>query len=176
MRTPPSTARLTFGRWHLDDIEQASRLWCNEQVMQYLGGPYSTDEVIARLEREVANGAELAMQYWPVFASGTFAGVCGLKPHDDVFEIGFHFLPEFWKFGYATEASRAVLAYGFDELRLDAIYAGHHPQNDASRTLLTRLGFTQLGTHFFERTGLDHPWYRLYSTLRTAPAKISSDF
>ena len=142
--------------------------------MHYLGG--TREEVVARLEREVANDASLAMQYWPVFVDGMFAGVCGLKPHDDVIEIGFHFLPRFWNTGYASEASRAVLAYGFGELGLDAIYAGHHPANDASRALLTRLGFTQIGTHFFERTRLDHPWYRLYSTPRTAPAEMANDF
>jgi ribosomal-protein-alanine N-acetyltransferase len=170
MRTPSSTQRLSFGIWQLADVERAAQLWQNAEVMQFLGGPYTHDEVVARLEREVANSAALGMQYWPVFAEGTFAGVCGLKPHDDVIEIGFHFLPRFWGSGYASEASRAVLAYAFEELALDAIYAGHHPRNEASRALLTRLGFEQIGTHFFERTALDHPWYRLYSTARTVPA------
>jgi RimJ/RimL family protein N-acetyltransferase len=54
-----------------------------------------------------------------------------------------------------------VIAHAFAELGASALFAGHHPQNAASAALLSRLGFTQIGTHHFARTGLEHPWYRL---------------
>lgn len=160
---PPPTARLEFRRWRAADVELASTLWADPRVMRFLGGPYSHEEIVERLVREEANDAAHGIQYWPVFADAEFAGCCGLKPHEPerrFFEIGFHFRPEFHGAGYASEAARAVIAHAFDTVGAAALFAGHHPENDASRTLLTRLGFTQIGTHHFARTGLEHPWYR----------------
>lgn len=163
---PPPTARLEFRRWQRSDDALAATLWSNPDVMQFLGGPYSHDEVVARLEREVAHDEARGVQYWPVFLrdTGRFAGCCGLKPvpeHEDDLEIGFHFLPPFWGRGFAAEASRAVIAFAFGELGAPALFAGHHPQNGSSAALLSKLGFDTIGTHFFARTGLDHPWCRL---------------
>ena len=132
--------------------------------MRYIGGPYSRDEVIERLAREEANEAALGIQYWPVYVADAFAGCCGLKPHQSghpLYETGFQFLPAFWGAGYASEAARAVIAYAFERLDATALFAGRHPENEASHALLTRLGFKQIGTHFFARTALQHPWYRL---------------
>lgn len=163
---PPPTARLEFRRWSADDTPLATSLWGDAAVMRFLGGPYTPEEVAARLERERANDAALGIQYWPLFEreTGEFAGCCGLKPVESeprALEIGFHLRPEFWGRGFASEAARAVIAYAFDDLGTAALFAGHHPQNGASATLLAKLGFTTIGTHFFARTGLQHPWCRL---------------
>jgi ribosomal-protein-alanine N-acetyltransferase len=164
MPAPPPTARLTFRLWQPADVDLATSLWANPDVMRFIGGPYTPEEVAARIERELANDAAYGIQYWPVFVDGVFAGCCGLKPHvpeERFLEIGFQFLPAFHGRGYAAEAARAVMAYAFDALDAAALFAGRHPDNLPSATLLDRLGFTQIGTHFFARTGLDHPWYRL---------------
>jgi [ribosomal protein S5]-alanine N-acetyltransferase len=163
---PPPTARLEFRVWRTADVALATKLWGDPRVMRFIGGPYSHGEVLARLAREEVNDAAHGIQYWPVFVADTFAGCCGLKPHETepgrrFREIGFQFLPEFWGAGYASEAARAVIAYAFDALDAAALFAGHHPENAASRALLARLGFTEIGTHFFARTGLQHPWHRL---------------
>lgn len=161
---PPPTARLEFRVWRASDVALAAKLWGDPRVMRFIGGPYSDEEVRDRVAREVANDAAHGIQYWPVFVDGTFAGACGLKSHPDgppIYETGFQFLPGFWGAGYASEAARAVIAYARDALGARTLWAGHHPENDSSRALLTRLGFTQAGTHFFARTGLQHPWWRL---------------
>lgn len=144
-------------------MDLAATLWCDPRVMTFLGGPYSREEVVERLAREEANQAAYAMEYWPVFVANEFTGCCGLKPLEPergFHELGFHFLPRFQGAGYASEAARAVIAYAFEVLDAAALFAGHHPENGSSRALLERLGFTQIGTHFFARTGLQHPWYR----------------
>lgn len=161
---PPPTARVEFRVWRASDAGLAARVWGDPRVMRYIGGPYSQQEIEERVAREVANEAALGVQYWPVFVDGTFAGCCGLKPNEaghPLYETGFQFLPDFWGAGYAAEAARAVIAYAFDVVGAATLFAGRHPENDASHKLLTRLGFTRIGTHFFARTGLDHPWYRL---------------
>jgi RimJ/RimL family protein N-acetyltransferase len=163
---PPPTVRLDFRVWRASDVDLAASLWCDPRVMRYIGGPYSREEVIARLAREEANEAAYGAQYWPVFVENAFAGCCGLKPHlapRRLYEIGFQFLPQFWGVGYASEAARAAMAYAFDALGVAALLAGHHPENDASGRLLGRLGFTRIGTHYFARTGLEHPWYRAHA-------------
>jgi len=63
--------------------------------------------------------------------------------------------------GYAYEAARAAINYSFDVLKVDKLYAGHHPQNKASEKLLLRLGFQYIGLNFYEPTGLYHPSYEL---------------
>ncbi|HEY0370578.1 MAG TPA: GNAT family N-acetyltransferase, partial [Thermoanaerobaculia bacterium] len=90
-------------------------------------------------------------------------------PDPREYEIGFQFVPEFWGAGYGAEAARAVIAYTFEVLGASALFAGCHPENAASRTLLSRLGFTEIGTHFFARTGLDHPWWRLWKAEALPP-------
>jgi [ribosomal protein S5]-alanine N-acetyltransferase len=165
-RTPPPTARFEFRRWTPEDLALAESLWRNAEVMHFLGGPYSREEVVDRLEREIANETAHGIQYWPLFTRerGEFAGCCGLKPFEENrLEIGFHLLPAFWGSGCAEEAARAVIDFAFGELHAVALFAGHHPENDRSRRLLTKLGFTCIGTHYFARTALDHPWYTLTS-------------
>ena len=77
------------------------------------------------------------------------------------YELGFHLRQNFWGKGYAFEAAEAVINYSFDHLKADKLYAGHHPQNEASQKLLTRLGFHYIGKNFYAPTGLYHPSYEL---------------
>ena len=164
--TLPTAARLEFRRWRVSDSDLAAQLWGDPVVMQFLGGAYDAAKVSARLDLEMANDAAHAVQYWPLFLKegGAFIGCCGLKPFEPAngfFEIGFHLRPPFWGAGYAREAAAAVIGLAFETRGYAALFAGHHPENDASRRLLRTLGFTQIGTHFFAPTGLQHPWYRL---------------
>lgn len=46
----------------------------------------------------------------------------------------------YWGHGYATEAARAALAYGFDILKLDRIIALAKPNNVASRRVMEKKG------------------------------------
>ena len=155
-----------FRRWVESDLDLAADLWGDADVMRYIGGPYTEEQIARRLQREISNDREFGFQYWPIFlkADGAYVGACGLKPYKPEareYEIGFHLLPRFWGHGYASEAARAAIQFAFETLRATALYAGHHPDNAASRKLVERLGFHRLGTHYFAPTRLQHPWYRL---------------
>lgn len=67
-----------------------------------------------------------------------------LKEHSRA-EIGYSILPEFHRKGIATEALRAVLAYGFETMNLHSVEANTAPENAASRRLLEKHGFVQEG-------------------------------
>lgn len=75
-------------------------------------------------------------------ASRTPIGLCGLikrKDLDDV-DIGFALLPPYRAYGYAYEASAAVIVYGCDRFHLRRIVAIASPANAASTRLLEKLG------------------------------------
>lgn len=60
-------------------------------------------------------------------------------------ELGYWIAKSRWGQGIATEASRAVVAYGFDTLGLQRIEAHHYPENPASGTVMRKLGMTHEG-------------------------------
>ena len=55
-------------------------------------------------------------------------------------EVGYSFARDCWGQGYATEALRAVLQFGFDTLRLHRIEAQHEVDNPASGRVMEKCG------------------------------------
>ena len=68
------------------------------------------------------------------------AGIQRLDGTDDV-ELGYYLGRAAWGQGYATEAARACLAYGFETAGLPRIVATVRLENAASRHVLSKLGF-----------------------------------
>ncbi len=60
-------------------------------------------------------------------------------------ELGFWVGVEYWRQGYATEAARAMVAFGFRELGLNRIYACHMVRNPASGRVLAKIGMKHEG-------------------------------
>ena len=76
-------------------------------------------------------------------AAGTLIGNCGIRlaaPGVRVGDIGYELAPEQWGHGYATEAARAILAFGFGALGLHRVWASCVADNTASAHVLTKLG------------------------------------
>jgi RimJ/RimL family protein N-acetyltransferase len=161
-----STTRLWFGTWSTRDLDLANELWGDAAVTRLIGGPFDRRWVEERLALEIANQAAFGFAYWPLFRldGGAHVGCAGLRPvpgRTDALELGIHLRPEHWGRGYATEAGRAVIAYGFATAGATTLVAGHHPGNAASRHVLLRLGFRHTGDVLYPPTGLDHPTYEL---------------
>jgi ribosomal-protein-alanine N-acetyltransferase len=78
---------------------------------------------------------------------GTYLGWCGLKyfPETKEVDLGYRFMRKFWGQGFATEASQAILKYGFEELKLHRILARAMPANLPSIKVLQKLGMTYRG-------------------------------
>jgi ribosomal-protein-alanine N-acetyltransferase len=163
---PMRTERLEFQSWSLDDFELALKLWGDPDVTRLFGGPFSEEWVRERLQREISNLETYGFQYWPVFLleTGEHVGCCGLKPYssaEPIHEIGFHLHKAHWGRGYGEEAARAVIDLAFNTLGAQGLFAGHHPENHASRGLLQKLGFRYTHHEYFAPTGLQHPGYLL---------------
>ena len=77
-----------------------------------------------------------------VAATREVIGHCGLQRLEDgdEVEVGYYLGRSAWGQGYATEAARASLAYGFDECGLSSIVAVVRHENAASRHVLEKLG------------------------------------
>ncbi len=81
-------------------------------------------------------------------ADGRVIGSIGLhlKDVEAVRELGYVMNPEFWGNGYMTEAAKAVIDFGFLELRLDAIVIFHRVNNRRSKRVIQKCGFRYDGT------------------------------
>ena len=161
-----TTARLGFRHWTMDDLPLALLLWGNPQVTRLIGGPLSEEGVKKKLMAEIASMAADRVQYWPLFRlrNNAHVGCAGLRPYrtaDQIYELGFHLLPAYWGQGLAEEAGRAVVAFAFEELNVKGLFAGHHPENAASKKVLDKLGFQFTHEELYAPTGLKHPSYLL---------------
>jgi ribosomal-protein-alanine N-acetyltransferase len=161
-----TTARLGFRHWTMDDLPQALSLWGDPQVTRLIGGPLSEEGVKKKLMAEIALMATHHAQYWPLFLlrNNDHVGCVGLRPYrtaDQIYELGFHLLPAHWGQGLAEEAGRAVVTFAFEKLNVKGLFAGHHPENAASKKVLGKLGFRLTGEEFYAPTGLKHPSYLL---------------
>ncbi len=89
--------------------------------------------------------------------SGALAGAVGLtidRTHDRA-ELGYWIGRPWWTRGYATEASRAVIRYGFEVCGLERIFASHYIRNPASGRVLQKCGMTFEGVarHYVKKWG-----------------------
>lgn len=163
-----SSARLGFRTWQEDDLPLALKLWGDPAVTRYISARgFTKREIELRLHLEIDNQSKHGMQYWPVFLLGTgeHVGCCGLRPRDTpgVPEFGVHIASPHWRRGYALEAASTVIDYAFSVRGARAVFAGHNPENEASRALLQRLGFVHTHDELYPPTGLQHPSYLLSS-------------
>jgi len=156
------TDRLTLRRWDPDDdadVRAAFDIYRRTAVVEWLSRPpqplESEGATRDRLRRWVGVSVERpGFGLWAVVPAvvGMPVGTVLLVPlpgagrvmTDDV-EIGWHFHPDHWGNGYATEAARAVLDHAFDDLELPVVNAIAYEGNEASFSVMRRLGMTYRG-------------------------------
>jgi [ribosomal protein S5]-alanine N-acetyltransferase len=85
---------------------------------------------------------------WGVWERGTdeLVGDCSLH-YDTTFgawELSYGFRRDRWGRGYASEAARAAVGYGFETMRVARIVADVDPANPASSRVLEKCGFVRV--------------------------------
>ncbi len=68
-----------------------------------------------------------------------------LQREDNKGSLGYWIGKEYWNKGYCTEAGKAMVKYGFEELKLQRIYATHLANNPASGKVMQKLGMEKEG-------------------------------
>ncbi|WP_129021882.1 GNAT family N-acetyltransferase [Edaphocola flava] len=99
--------------------------------------------------------------------NGECLGWAGLKffpepfnGHQHFYELGYRFKQKHWGKGYATEAGKAIVDYGFTQLNTDNLYAMTDVDNAASQHVLGKLGFRFIEV-FEDEDGRPINWYAL---------------
>ena len=81
-----------------------------------------------------------------------------LNPVHQHAELGYWIGVPYWGHGFATEAARRLMEFGFDELSLHRVHAHYLTRNEASGRVLTKLGMRHEGTireYFLTRHGFE---------------------
>ncbi|MBH8563419.1 GNAT family N-acetyltransferase [Nostoc sp. CENA67] len=151
------TERLIIRSWIPDrDAEAVFKIYSNPEVTYFLGNGARSTSVESTRQRlidwthEVKNGTGS----WAIVEKDTktIVGTILLEPLPDQhrlptedYEVGWHLRRASWGKGYATEAGRGMLNYGFSVLNLPVIYAVVKPEHDASIRVTQRLGMKPMG-------------------------------
>ncbi len=111
--------------------------------------PYGDAEARAALERyaRLAHEGRGLVLFPEERATGAMVGlvVLAIERDKNEAELGYAIGRAWWGKGYATEASRALLEYGFKALGLDRIHAHAMVRNPASARVLAKLGMKPVG-------------------------------
>lgn len=173
MNTVIETERLILRKLLPSDDEGMFLLDSNPNVHRFLGNnPVSTiaesRNMIENIRNQyVQNGTgRLAVI---LKESNEFIGWCGIKfitepdnNHINFYEIGYRLREEFWGKGYAYEAAKACLDYGFHQMNITIMHASANIENSGSRKILEKMGMQQKNQ--FEWNGIPCVWYELNKT------------
>jgi RimJ/RimL family protein N-acetyltransferase len=152
-----------------------------EVVRYMLWGPNTAAESLGFVQRAMEYRCEQPRMVYDlaviIKAQGRLIGGCGIQVLDNSDdregEIGYCFNRRYWGHGYATEAARALVEFGFSELGLHRISATCDPENVPSARVLEKIGMQREGhlrEHKWQRGRwrdsllyaiLEHEWRRL---------------
>jgi ribosomal-protein-alanine N-acetyltransferase len=142
------TDRLRLRPFEPRDTDELQRLWSLPEVRRYLwdGRVVAREEAASQIGASMRCFDEHGFGFWSIRTRepAAFAGFCGLRHFGDPprVEVLYGLDPAYWHLGLATEAARAVLRFGFEQCRLERIYAGADAPNDASLRVMRRLGMS----------------------------------
>lgn len=147
----PETERLYLREFTLDDAQLLFDMHQDPAITKYTGDPVPWDSV--DMVRQILTDT-IMPQYtkkigrWGVFlkSTGAFIGWCGLKDIGSEIDLGYRYIRKYWGNGYATEAAKAVLAYGIAQ-KLPNIVGRASIHNQASVKVLDKIGLVYQGTY-----------------------------
>jgi RimJ/RimL family protein N-acetyltransferase len=161
------TERLLLRQWREEDLEPFAALNADPETMRFFPEPQLRVASDALAESARRHIAEEGWGLWAVEVVGgaCFIGFVGLsRPSFEehftpAVEVGWRLAREHWGHGYATEAARAALDYGFEELGLEEIVSFTSELNEPSRRVMERLGMRhdQAGDFEHPRVPVGHP-------------------
>lgn len=170
------TTRLRLRRWRAEDVPLFAAMNADPRVMEHFPKLMTPEETQASVDRIQAHFEEHGFGLWAVEVREVtpFIGYVGLiiprfQAHfTPAVEVGWRLACEHWGQGYATEAAREALRFGFEELDLREIVSYTVPANTRSRAVMERLGMRHDPADDFEHPLLPeghplrrHVFYRL---------------
>ncbi len=157
------TDRLLLRRWRESDLEPFAALNADPEVMEHFPAPLTREQSDAMVERIERSFEERGFGLWATEVVGTgeligFVGLAAPSFHSDwmvgrpepVVEVGWRLRRTAWGQGFATEAARAAVGFGFEVLGLQEIVSFTVVENVRSQAVMRRLGMRFLARY-------DHP-------------------
>jgi RimJ/RimL family protein N-acetyltransferase len=144
------THRLLLRPYKFEDIPALLPLIGSREVAATtlrIPHPYTQADAEEFVRRAQANEDDSVRFAVEIAASATLIGGVGLRmnaPHHHA-ELGYWLGVPYWGQGYATEAARELVRYGFEDLKLHRIYASYVPHNPASGKILRKIGMKEEG-------------------------------
>jgi len=148
----PAIPELTTDRLRLRGFTDADRapfaaMNADPDVMEHFPSTLTRTESDALVDRILTRWAEDGHGLWAVdrLYDGRLLGFAGIARLAwlETPEIGWRFARFAWGRGYATEAARAALAWGFDTLGLPEIVSVTTVRNGRSMRVMERIGMTR---------------------------------
>ncbi|MCT8137334.1 GNAT family N-acetyltransferase [Anaerobacillus sp. CMMVII] len=159
------TARLILREITESDTEGIFKCFSNDLVIKYYGQDRLENEAEATdfVKFFAKSYQEKKGIRWAIVRKDTneLIGTIGfnsLSLKHKRAEIGYELHPNHWRKGYATEAIKKVLSYGFQEMGLTRVGAVVFIENTASNRLLQSLGFVREGVlkQYMYQNGVPH--------------------
>ena len=142
------TERLILRPWLASDAESLYTLACDPEVGPRAGWPAHANMeesalILATVLAAPDNYAVVLRETGEVIGCVGFneGNAANMPLAKDELELGYWIGKPYWGHGYATEAARALIKRGFDELELSCIRAAYYDGNDQSGRVLEKLGF-----------------------------------
>lgn len=162
------TVRLFLRNWKDEDLAPFAALNADPVVMEFFANKLSRDQSDHTARVFASQIRDRGWGLWAVeeIASGRFIGFVGLSipnwpaPFAPCVEVGWRLAKPFWGKGYATEAGRASLDYGFEQLGLQEIVSFTTAPNVRSQNVMQRLGMTRNPQDDFDHPQIE-PGHRL---------------
>lgn len=161
------TRRLLLRPWRGEDLGPFARMCADARVMAFFPRRLNADEASAMVERIRVNFERDGFGLWALEEKGgaPFVGLAGLNVpaftahFTPCVEIGWRLAADAWGRGFATEAARAALRFGFEEKLLQEIVSFTVVANVRSRAVMERLGMQRDPAEDFEHPALPlgHP-------------------
>lgn len=154
------TPRLVLRRWRDEDYEPFAALTADPEVMRHFPAPLSREDSDALADRSRLHIEDHGWGRWVVErrSDAAFLGFTGLSqapatiPLADDVEVAWRLSRFAWGQGYASEAARAALDFGFNELGLSRIVSFTATENLRSQAVMQRIGMERRADLDF-----DHP-------------------
>lgn len=144
------TERLRMRQLKTSDLDALHGIMGDSDTMLYYLRPYTRNEVQEFIKRMQLSYAENGFGLWALeqHDNKKFIGQCGITlqniDNDMVPELGYHLNKEYWGKGFAIEAARACLEYGFSVLQLPEIYIHTYIKNAPSIRIAEGLGMYKI--------------------------------
>ena len=140
------TPRLILRRFTLADAPLLVQLNSNPKVLKYLHEPplVTDEQALHILNTIILPQYKNNLGRWALHLKTTneFIGWCGLKylAETDEIDLGYRLMQNSWNYGYAYEAAKHTLDYGFNQVYLNTIIGKAHIENMASLKILQKIG------------------------------------